>query len=107
MNGQITAAAQSTPTVTTKNIWKGCSTSSARSTSSRPHHRLQATAWYLLADPNNVAAIEVAFLDGVETPIVETSEFDFDRLGIAMRAYMDWGCNKQEYRAGVKLKGAA
>jgi hypothetical protein len=65
------------------------------------------TAWYLLADPNNVAAIEVAFLDGIEAPIVETSEFDFDRLGIAMRAIMDWGTRKQEYRAGVKLKGAA
>lgn len=62
-------------------------------------------AWYLLADPNNIAVIEVAFLDGMETPIVETSEFDFDRLGIAMRGYMDWGCNKQEYRGGVKMKG--
>jgi hypothetical protein len=30
---------------------------------------------------------------------VETGEFDFDRLGLAMRAYMDWGCKKQEYRA--------
>lgn len=65
------------------------------------------TAWYLLADPQNVAAIEVAFLYGRETPTVETGEFDFDRLGLAMRAYMDFGCKKQEYRAAVKLKGAA
>lgn len=66
-----------------------------------------ATAWYLLADPNNVPVIQVAFLNGVETPTVETGEFDFDRLGLALRAYMDFGCAKQEYRGGVKLKGAA
>ena len=65
-----------------------------------------ATAWYLLADPNDIAAIEVAFLFGRETPVVETSDMEFNRLGMAMRAYFDFGCNKQEYRAGVKLKGA-
>lgn len=108
MNGAVTAAAQSTPTVTVENIWKGMFDvvssvylqSSAISGSS-------STAWYLLADPNNVAAIEVAFLDGMESPTVETSDFDFDRLGIAMRAYMDFGVAKQEYRAAVKLKGSA
>jgi hypothetical protein len=65
------------------------------------------TAWYLLCDPNNIPVIEMAFLDGIESPTVETSEFDFDQLGMAMRGYMDFGCNKQEYRGGVKLKGAA
>jgi hypothetical protein len=66
-----------------------------------------ATAWYLLADPMDLAAIEVAFLFGRETPTVETSEFDFNMLGMQMRAWMDFGISKQEYRAGVKLKGAA
>lgn len=65
------------------------------------------TAWYLLADPNNIAAIAICFLDGVQTPTVETGTFDFDRLGIAMRGTMRFGVSKQEYRAGVKLKGAA
>lgn len=65
------------------------------------------TAWYLLADPNDIAAIEIAFLNGVENPTIETSEFDFDRLGLAMRGILDFGTNKQEYRAGLKLKGAA
>lgn len=66
-----------------------------------------ATAWYLLADPMNLAAIEVAFLFGRDTPVVETSEFEFNRLGQSWRAYFDFGVAKQEYRAGVKLKGAA
>ncbi len=65
------------------------------------------TAWYLLADPNNIAAIEVAFLNGAENPTVETGEFEFDRLGLSMRAYMDMGVSKQEHKAAVKMKGAA
>lgn len=65
------------------------------------------TAWYLLADPNNIAAISVVFLFGKDMPTVESADFEFDRLGIATRAYFDFGVNKHEYRAAVKLKGAA
>lgn len=63
------------------------------------------TAWYLLADPNAIPGIAIAFLDGVQTPTVETGQFDFDRLGLAMRGVMRFGVRKQEYRCGVKLKG--
>lgn len=108
MNGSITAAAQSTATVTTKNVWEGMfKVVNSVYLQSSAITGYSATAWYLLADPQNVATIEVAFLDGIETPTVETSEFEFDRLGLSMRAFMDWGCNKQEPRGGVKLKGAA
>lgn len=65
------------------------------------------TAWYLLADPMDIPAIEVVFLFGRDTPIVETGEFEFNQLGFATRAYFDFGVSLQEYRAGVKLKGAA
>ena len=66
-----------------------------------------ATAWYLLADPRDLAAIEVAFLNGVETPTIESSDVDFDTLGIQMRGFHDFGVKKQEYRAVCKSKGAA
>lgn len=66
-----------------------------------------ATAWYLLADPMNIPGMEIVFLNGVESPTVEYGEFNFNQLGLLMRAYLDFGCNKQEYRCGVKLKGAA
>jgi hypothetical protein len=66
-----------------------------------------ATAWYLVADPRDLAAIEVAFLNGVETPTIESSDVDFDTLGIQMRGYHDFGVKKQEYRAIAKSKGAA
>jgi phage major head subunit gpT-like protein len=66
-----------------------------------------ATAWWLLADPEDLATIEVAFLNGQESPTVEQADADFNTLGIQMRGYFDFGVNKQEYRAGVKSKGAA
>lgn len=66
-----------------------------------------ATAWYLLADPADISTIEVAFLNGQRTPTIETAEADFDTLGIQTRAYFDFGVALQEYRAGVKSKGAA
>jgi hypothetical protein len=65
------------------------------------------TAWFLLANPGDMSAIEVAFLNGNETPIVEQASASFETLGIQMRAYWDWGAKKQEYRAAVKSKGAA
>lgn len=66
-----------------------------------------ALAWYLLADPNELPMIETAFLNGVEMPTIETADLDFNRLGVAMRGYHDFGVNKQEYRAAVKAKGEA
>lgn len=66
-----------------------------------------ATAWYLLANPMDLAAIEVAFLNGVEVPTIETADADFTTLGIMMRGYHDFGVTKQDKRAGVKSKGAA
>jgi phage major head subunit gpT-like protein len=63
------------------------------------------TAWYLLADPAALGVIEVRFLNGRETPIVESADADFNTLGVQMRGYHDFGVAKQEYRAGVKSKG--
>lgn len=66
-----------------------------------------ALAWYLLADPQDMAVIEICFLNGQQMPTVESVDMDGDRLGMAMRAYHDFGVNQQEYRAGLKLKGEA
>ncbi len=59
-------------------------------------------AWYLLADPMDISGIEVAFLNGVETPTVETADADFNTLGIQMRGYFDFGVSLQDFRCGVK-----
>lgn len=63
-------------------------------------------AWYILADPNDLSTIEVAFLNGREQPIVETADADFNVLGVQMRGYHDFGVSLQEVRAGVRAAGA-
>ena len=64
-------------------------------------------AWYLLADPNDLPVIEVAFLNGQESPTIETAEADFSQLGIRLRGYHDVGCSLTDPRGGVKSKGEA
>jgi len=64
-----------------------------------------AKAWYLLADPNDLPVIEVAFLNGQESPTIETADADFNQLGVQMRGYHDFGVALQDHRGGVKSKG--
>jgi len=64
------------------------------------------TQWYLLADPRELATVEVAFLNGQESPTIETSEADFNVLGIQMRGYHDFGVALQDPKAGIKSAGA-
>ena len=66
-----------------------------------------AKAWYLLADPNDLPVIEVAFLNGLQTPTVERADADFNVLGIQFRGYFDFGVALQDFRGGVKMKGEA
>jgi hypothetical protein len=58
--------------------------------------------YYLVASPADLPAMEVAFLNGVQSPIVETAEADFNTLGVQMRGYFDFGVAKAEYLASVK-----
>jgi len=64
-------------------------------------------AWYLLADPADLPVIEVAFLNGQESPTIETADADFGTLGVQMRGYHDFGVNLQDPKGGVKSKGEA
>lgn len=64
-------------------------------------------SWYLLADPADLPVIEVAFLNGQESPTIETAEADFNVLGIQMRGFHDFGVALQDPRGGVKSKGQA
>lgn len=64
-------------------------------------------AWFLLADPNRLPAIEVAFLNGVDRPTVEKTDADFNTLGIQFRGYIDFGVREQDFRGALKFKGEA
>lgn len=60
------------------------------------------TTWYMLADPDLLPAFQVAFLDGKRAPTVEQSDTEFNRLGVDMRAYWDYGVGKVDDRGAVK-----
>lgn len=64
-------------------------------------------AWYLLADPNRLPAIEIAFLNGMDCPTVEKTDADFNTLGIQFRGYIDFGVREQDHRGALKMKGEA
>jgi len=64
-------------------------------------------AWFLLAESTDLPVIEVAFLNGQESPTIETAEADFNKLGVQMRGYHDFGVALQDPRGGVKAKGEA
>ena len=66
-----------------------------------------ATAWYLLNDPSYLSTICVSFLNGQQTPTVESADADFNTLGIQFRGYHDFGVDMAEYLGGLKSKGAA
>jgi len=65
------------------------------------------TAWYLLANPAVLATAVMCFLNGVQSPTIESADADFNTLGVQMRGYHDFGVAMTEYRAGVKSTGEA
>ncbi|MCR5750749.1 MAG: Mu-like prophage major head subunit gpT family protein [Kiritimatiellae bacterium] len=50
--------------------------------------------------------VDVAFLNGNQTPTVETASADFSQLGIQMRCYYDYGAFAGEMKAALYSTGA-
>ena len=67
--------------------------------------RLGGTRYYMLADASESAAIEVAFLDGVDTPFLETVQA-FDTDGGRLKVRLDYGVAGHDWRGAVTNAGA-
>lgn len=68
--------------------------------------RLSGDRWYVFADPDIAPALEVAFLQGQESPVIETQEgFDYD--GIRWRVRHDYGVGATDWRGAVTNAGAS
>ena len=67
--------------------------------------RLSGTRHYAFADVNEAAAIEVAFLDGVESPYME-QEDAFDTDGARFKVRLDYGVGGHDWRGAVTNAGA-
>lgn len=61
-----------------------------------------AAGWYLIGRPQGSAGLmEVGFLNGQQSPIIEQGELDFAQLGISLRGYWDFGIAFQDPKFGV------
>jgi hypothetical protein len=96
-----TGGSATTAQVASTNIWAG------RYQPVSSVYLTNTTAWYLVADPSDLPAIEVKFLNGVQQPTVETADTDIDTLGTQMRGFWDFGVAFVNPRAAIKSKGAA
>ena len=65
---------------------------------------LSGTDYWLFNDAFKL--VDVAFLNGRQTPVVETADADFHRLGIEMRCYYDYGAFAGDAKAAVYSTGA-
>lgn len=63
-----------------------------------------ADAWYLAAQSGLVDTIEVTYLNGQESPVIE-SQVAFDVLGMKWRIYIDYGVTELDYRGLYKNPG--
>jgi len=64
-----------------------------------------ATPWYLFADPADVAAFEVVFLDGNQTPFIDEA-VDFDTDAMKFKVRLDYGVALGDWRAAYLNDGA-
>lgn len=61
-------------------------------------------AWYLLADPAFAPTVEVAFLDGNQTPYLET-QMGFTIDGVTWKVRLDYGTAAVDWRTAYKNPG--
>lgn len=62
--------------------------------------------WWLLADPADVPCVVLIFLNGNEAPVIESSDLNFDLLGIDFRGYLDVGAAQADPKGGVQSNGS-
>jgi ATP-dependent protease ClpP protease subunit len=67
--------------------------------------RLSGTRVYTFADPSEAPVIEVAFLDGQDTPYLE-QQMGFTVDGTSFKARLDFGIAAIDYRGAVTAAGA-
>ena len=65
---------------------------------------LSGTAYWLFNSAFQL--VDVAFLNGVQAPVIETANADFSQLGIQMRCYFDYGASAGEVKAALYSTGA-
>lgn len=91
-----------------KNVWAGMMKPVMSRYIENANYVNTTTGWGVLFNPAALAAMEVAFLNGVDNPAVLTAgpDYQFDKLGISIRGTMPFGVTQQNFRAAVWSAGA-
>lgn len=63
--------------------------------------------WYGFAPPESLAAFQIGFLNGQQSPVIESADADFDKLGLQFRSFHDWGTAEGDPVGSVKMRGIA
>jgi hypothetical protein len=102
------ASTSAASTQSAKNVWAGKMRPVMSRYIENANYVNSATAWWVLFDPAALPVIEVAFLNGVDTPAVLQAgpDWQFDRLGVSIRGTMPFGANQQNFRGGIYNAGA-
>jgi len=64
------------------------------------------THWYMLTDPQRLAAMRAAFLNGRQVPTIESSDAEFETLGMKWRGFLDFGVGMESPEAAQRSAGA-
>tara|TARA_R110000824_G_scaffold132257_1_gene294634 strand:- start:6055 stop:8415 length:2361 start_codon:yes stop_codon:yes gene_type:complete len=64
------------------------------------------THWYMLTDPQRLAAMRAAFLNGQQVPTIESSDAEFETLGMKWRGFLDFGVGMEAPEAAQRSAGA-
>lgn len=67
--------------------------------------RLAGTRHYAFAEPDEAAALEVAFLDGIDTPYLE-QQTEFSTDGASFKVRLDYGVAGHDFRGAATNAGA-
>lgn len=61
--------------------------------------------WYGSGDPNVLPAWNIGFLDGNQSPALQSADSDFSTLGMQFRSYHDWGIGAGDTNGMIKMAG--
>jgi len=64
------------------------------------------TIWYLWGDPSYLVPFAIAFLNGVDRPVIEEINVSGEYLGRAWRGYIDFGVAQWDEEGAVRAAGA-
>lgn len=60
--------------------------------------------WNMIANPNVWPVVVATFLNGQQTPVIESTDADFNVLGVNMRGYYDFGADAAEPKGGIRVR---